>query len=366
MASVEEVVLERVRRLGPRPADEVIDLALYGDGGFYVTGGGAGTRRDVLTSPEVGSLFGAVVARALDGWWAELGRPDPFVVVEGGGGAGTLARTVLAAGPGCGPALRWVSVERSATLRAAAVAALPVEPAAHVLGGPPGGGPIVTVVEDLPAGPFPGVVLANELLDNLPPVIAERTESGWAEVRVGEESGHLVEVLLPSDAVASAADRWRPGAPAGVRIPLLRRAGRWVERARGCLEVGIVVCFDYGVATTADLARTDFDGWLRTYRGHARGKGWLEDLGSQDITFDVPADQLQPASVELQSAWLRRWGIEQLVDDGRAVWRERAAIGDLAALRARSRISEAAALTDGEGLGGFLVLQWPAPTAPLR
>ena len=366
MGSVEAVVLDRVRRLGPRPADEVIDLALYGDGGFYVSGGGAGKRRDFLTSPEVGPLFGAVVARALDGWWATLDRPDPFVVVEGGAGAGTLAATALAAAPECASALRWVCVERSATLRAAAAAALPVEPAAHVLGGPSGGGPIVTILDDLPAGPFTGVVLANELLDNLPPVIAERTGDGWSEVRVGEESGRLVEVLVPSDDVASAAARWRPQAPVGERIPLVRRARRWVGRARSCLEAGVVVCVDYGVLTTADLARADFGGWLRTYRGHTRGKGWLDDLGGQDITFDVPADQLEPTSLEIQSAWLRRWGIDELVADARRVWQERAAVGDLTALRARSRISEAAALTDDDGLGAFLVLQWPAPVPPLR
>ena len=359
-------MVERIRRRGPLPADEVIDLALYGDGGFYVSGGGAGKRKDFLTSPEVGPLFGAVVARALDGWWVLLERPDPFVVVEGGAGAGTLVKTVLAAGPECGPALRWVCVERSATLRAAAAAALPVEPAAHVLGGPAGGGPIVSVVADLPTGPFTGAVIANELLDNLPPVIAERTERGWDEVRVGEAGGRLVEVLVPSSEVAHAADRWRPDAPVGVRIPLLRRASRWVERARSCLDAGVVVCIDYGVLTTGDLARTEFEGWLRTYRGHARGKGWLEDLGSQDITCDVPADQLQPASLEIQAAWLRRWGINQLVDDARRVWHERAALGDLTALQARSRVNEAAALTDPDGLGAFLVLQWPAPTPPVR
>lgn len=366
MTPVEEVVVERVRRRGPLPADEVIDLALYGEGGFYVSGGGAGKRRDFLTSPEVGPLFGAVVARALDELWAVLDRPDPFVVVEGGAGAGTLVRTVLAAAPGCGPALRWVCVERSAPLRNLAAAGLPVEPPAHVLGGPPGGGPVVAVLEDMPAGPLTGVVLANELLDNLPPVIAERTPTGWAEVRVGEDAGRLVEVVVPSVDVAQAAERWSPQAPVGGRIPLLRRAVRWVERARSALDAGLVVCIDYGVLTTAELARRDFGGWLRTYRGHGRGKGWLEDLGSQDITCDVPADQLQPTSLEVQAAWLRRWGFDRLVEDARRTWHERAALGDLTALEARSRVNEAAALSDPDGLGAFLVLQWPAPSPPRR
>ena len=60
-------------------------------------GGRAGrSRGDFLTSPEVGPLFGAVLARALDGWWDDLGRPDPFVVVDAGAGPGTLARSILA------------------------------------------------------------------------------------------------------------------------------------------------------------------------------------------------------------------------------------------------------------------------------
>ena len=58
----------------------------------------AGRRGDFLTAPEVGPLYGAVLARAIDAWWIELGRPDPFVVVEAGAGPGTLARSVLGGG----------------------------------------------------------------------------------------------------------------------------------------------------------------------------------------------------------------------------------------------------------------------------
>lgn len=359
MTPVERAVIELVRRRGAVPADEVIDLALYSEDGFYGSGGSAGRQGHFLTSVEVGPLFGVLVGRALDGWWRALDEPDPFVVVEGGAGAGTLARAVLAAPPGCAGALRWVCVERSARLRAEAAAHLPIEPPAQALGGPGGGGPVVTLLDDLPAGPFPGVVLANELLDNLPPVIAERTEAGWAEVRVGEEAGRLVEVFVPSAEVARSAERWAAGAPVGSRVPLARRAERWVERAAASLEAGWVVCLDYGAATTTELAQRGFDGWLRTYRGHGRGGGWLDDLGRQDITCDVPADQLRPATLETQADWLERLGIGGLAVDARRAWRGRAAIGDLVALQARSRVAEAAALTDRAGLGAFLVLTWP-------
>jgi SAM-dependent MidA family methyltransferase len=269
---------------------------------------------------------------------------------------------VLAAAPACGPALRWVCVERSVALRAAAAANLPVEPAAQVLGGRAASGPVVTVVDELPTGPFTGVVLANELLDNLPPVIAERTADGWAEVRVGERNGVLAEVLVPSPDVSRSAGRWAPNVAVGARVPLVRRAARWVERARATLDGGWVVCVDYGAPTTAEIGGRGFDEWLRTYRGHNRGRGWLEDLGLQDITCDVPADQLQPEAVETQAAWLRRWGIEELTAAARRTWRERASLGDLKAMQARSRVNEAGALIDVSGLGGYQVLGWPAAT----
>src|SRR5262245_28958644 len=107
-----DVIARRIHREGPIPFDEFMELAMYDDeGGFCTKGGGAGRRgHDFITSPEIGPLFGACVARALDGWWEELDAPDPFLFVEAGAGPGRLAREVLRAEPECLPALRYVLV----------------------------------------------------------------------------------------------------------------------------------------------------------------------------------------------------------------------------------------------------------------
>ena len=85
----------------------------------------------------------------------------------------------------------------------------------------------------------------------------------------------------------------------------------------------------------------------------------LDDLGTQDITCEVAIDQLPPfAANTSQADWLRSHGLEQLVEEGRRVWAERAHLGDLEAVKARSRITEAEALTDPAGLGAFRVLEW--------
>jgi SAM-dependent MidA family methyltransferase len=322
-------IAELLAARAPLRFDQVVELALYHpEFGFYETGGAAGRAGDFITSPEVGPLFGAVLARALDVWWAELGEPAPFTVVEAGAGRGALAKAVLAAAPACAPALRYVAVERSAALRAQHPAG--VESAAA-----------------MPAEPFAGVILANELLDNLPFGLLERMADGWAEVHVDAD---LREVLVPVDSEVEA--------PAGARIPVQRAARAWVEAALALVRPGRVVAVDYA-DTTGSMARRPWTDWVRTYRSHGRGTHPLEDLGLQDITCEVAVDQLPPAAQNRsQAEFLRAYGIDELAADARAAWHERAHIGDLQALMARSRVHEAAALTDETGLGAFRVLEW--------
>ena len=159
--------------------DRFVEAALYDpDSGFFATGGGAGRAgADFLTSPEVGPLFGAVVARWLDARWHELGRPDPFVVVEAAAGRGALALAVLAASPACAGALRYLCVERSAVLRDRQREHLPIRSPLEVVDGSLPG-PLVGQLAELPDGPFDGVVIANELLDNLAFRLLERTPTG--------------------------------------------------------------------------------------------------------------------------------------------------------------------------------------------
>ena len=101
--------------------------------------------------------------------------------------------------------------------------------------------------------------------------------------------------------------------------------------------------------------------WLRTYRSNERGGHYLDDPGGQDITIDVPFDQLpEPDAVRSQSQFLQRWGIDDLVAEGVRVWTEQAARPGLEAMRMRSRVSESEALLDPSGLGSFLTAEWRA------
>lgn len=374
MTPVEAAVRAAIERRGPLGFDEVMAAALYHpEAGFYASGGRAGRGGgDFITSPEVGALFGAVVARALDRWWRRAGEPSVFVVVEVGAGPGTLARTVLRAAPACLPALRYVLVESSAAQRALHGQHLALESPAAAFASPPDpdddlvttrtpAGPIVVSLAELPRLPGPCTVLANELLDNLPVRLAERSAAGWHEVRVGLEAGALTEVAVSLGAAdAQRLSMLAPDAEPGARVPLPRTAARWVRDALALAgPEGRVVAIDYGEPTARLAARPPAE-WLRTYRRHERGGTPLDGLGTQDITCEVAIDQLdpRPARDRSQAEWLQAHGIDELVADARRTWGERAGIGDLEALRARSRITEADALLDPAGLGAFRVLEW--------
>ncbi len=316
-----------------------MELALYGEHGFYTGGGGrAGRRGDFLTSPEVGPLFGTVLTRMIDAEWQRLGRPDPFTVIDAGAGPGTLARAVLAARPACADALRYVAVERSASQRAS-----------HPDG--------VESVATLPPGPVDGVVVANELLDDLPFRMAVH-DGRWREAMITEGRDGLVEELAPLPAPPS----FLPAiAPHGGRAPLLDAAAAWVDAARAVLRRGRVVALDYARPTTVEMARMPWRDWLRTYRGNGRGAHYLTDPGHQDITTDVAVDQLPPPdAVRTQRQFLQRWDIDALVAEGGREWQRAAARPDLRAFAMRSREREAEALLDPGGLGGFTVLEWDA------
>ena len=297
---------------------EFMERALYDPvHGFYESGRAGRRGGHFITSPEVGPLFGAVLGRMLDRRWQELGQPDSFTVVDAGAGPGTLARTVAKAQPCCMPALRWINVERSAAGRAG-----------HTVG---------ESAAAMPAGPFAGVIVANELLDNLP-------------LSLFDVDGTEVGDRRPS--------------PETRLTPRQSQACEWLAQARSILDHGTVVVIDY-MSTTEEMAARAWPEWLRTYRGHERGDDPWTAPGTQDITCEVALDQLSgvspPTRIADQAVWLRTHGIDELVAEGIAAWQAGAAHGDLAALAGRSRGIEAEALLDPSGLGKFTVAEWDVP-----
>lgn len=323
---------------GSLPFSDFMSQALYSESGFYATTGRAGRRGDFITSPEVGPLFGTVFARAIDHVWNTLGQPDDFKIVEVGAGPGTLARSILAAHPKCLAQGEYIAVEISAAQREN-----------HPEG--------VQSVATMPDVIEYGVVIANELLDNM---IFDLWvfDDGWRQSHIIEQGDGFAEILKSVSVPTCLPAR----APHGARAPVHKEAVAWLEKSLSTLRNGTLFVVDYCTPLTAEVAAMPWREWLRTYVGQNRGSHYLRDVGNQDITTQVCIDQLtavrEPDAVRSQSHFLQRWGIDDLVDEGKRIWSENAARPTLEAMKMRSRISESEALLDESGLGNFTVLEW--------
>jgi hypothetical protein len=244
---------------------------------------------------------GAWLAESIERWWQEMGRPDPYTVVELGAGDGTRAATVLAADLACARALRYILVEEDPIQRAAQGEIVALEEPAELLGpvdatgtdpdgfddiGPETGrGPLAASLATPPSIRGDVVVVAMGWLSSLPADRFVRREGRWCEVRLAapETSADparptvdLIPVVVPAapDDIADIARlAGGPDRPGALDLMLQRGASAWLLETLGSLVSGTVVVVDApagewsrpepaGAATLSfgQLARTRPDG----------------------------------------------------------------------------------------------------------
>jgi len=239
-ALLREIAAEITTRGGWIPFSRYMELALYHPRhGYYASGAVTfGEGGDFVTAPELGSVFAACLARCCLPVLRETGGE----LLEIGAGSGALAVSLLNGLQGLGslPA-QYLILEASPALRQRQrqliESALPAELASRV-----------RWLDEPPAAPFEGVILANEVLDALP---VERFE-----ITVG--GPRLLGVCIERDALA-----WRPAEqadarldaaleqrgltlPVGYRSEIALELPRWLRAQTRGLRRGAALFIDYG------------------------------------------------------------------------------------------------------------------------
>ena len=338
--SLKERIAGQISSGGPIPFEEFMEVALYDpDAGFF----GSGKLRsekgcDFLTSPEVSPLFGETLAVFVAGERNRIG--EPFQLVEVAAGSGSLLRPLLESVDA--PAL---AVEASPAARASLAEFVEVGP-------------------DLP-DEIRGVVIGNELIDNLPMALAQRVDGVWRERWVGIDDGSLVFVdAEPRAGVIGWLDSYAGDVPDGGWVEVQLAARDWLVDALARLEAGAIVLIDYGDTADGLLPRRQ-DGTLRTYRAHHLGPHPLDEPGETDITADVnftaliEAAQDAGADVEYQRQddFLAGLGLRDRLSELRHAELEAARSGDeMERLQLRTVKTEVETLLHQRGLGDFRVL----------
>ena len=356
-------VLAEIAALGPMRFDRFMELALYdGEFGFFGSGRLRSHRTgDFLTSPEVSPLFGDTLARFVAAERDRIGHLD--TVIDCGAGSGSLLAGLLPAVPDT----TGIAVEVSPAARESLRSRLPE----------------VTVLSSLDqAAVGSAVIIANELLDNLPAAVAVRTEHGWEEEAVTSRPASSLQppasakTVTPADShlittrvvarpeVLTWVERYAPDLSFGSRVEVQLAAEDWMRSALASLETGAVVVIDYG-DTSVGLAPRRAQGTVRTYRAHHLGPDPLLDPGATDITMDVDFSALIAVAEEsgafteysTQAEFLAQWGLRERLSELRHAELEEARRGNtMERLKLRSQVTEAETLLHPRGLGDFRVL----------
>jgi NADH dehydrogenase [ubiquinone] 1 alpha subcomplex assembly factor 7 len=186
---------DRLTRLiaadGPMTVEALMRLCLHDpEFGYYATRPRLGADGDFITAPLISQMFGELIGLWAVDTWTRLGQPAPFRLVEMGPGDGTLMADIMRAARVV-PTFRasaelWL-VETSGPLIEAQRDTLAVH-------GPRWAGSLAEVPGDAPL-----LLIANELLDCLPARQFVKTQTGWAERRVGlDADGALAFGLSPA------------------------------------------------------------------------------------------------------------------------------------------------------------------------
>lgn len=263
MHPVADAIAEVIGLEGPIRFDRFMEMALYAPGGYYDRPPvGPGPDADFVTSPHVHPVFAQLLAEAIRDLHDALGGPRPFELIEVGAGDGTLLSGLLPGLDDLSP--RVTAVERSPGARAS-------------LSGIEG----IDVRDTLPPPDLPAVMLAHEVLDNLPFRRFRAAAEGVREIHVGRDADRFVEVLvtppvgleLPGQASSAGKEMVLPSGALGFLAEAFPDpTGDGPPRA--------VLAIDYG-------GERGGGGPSHGYAGHRLVEDVLQAPGTTDITAGV-------------------------------------------------------------------------------
>jgi SAM-dependent MidA family methyltransferase len=395
--TLQQLIVERIQREGPLTFADYMRMALYEPGyGYYVTGPAKmGWEGDYYTSTDVSALFAHCMGRQLMQMWEQLGRPDPFTVLEQGAGRGQLAHQIRS----------WVAQEAPAFEAALVYHTADIHSGNDALNSHAMTTTQAGFAPDSPL-PQPDVILANELVDAFPVHVVEKHGERLYEICVDiQRERHpsagtglapvlseinnnvgtgLVPVLceINDEEVATYLDHYKipwHTYEDGWRAEINLDARRWVEQVVRLLgphhpkrkRRGFLLTIDYG--DTARKLYTPYrrHGTLASYFRHQFTEQPLARPGEQDLTAHVNFTALIQAGREhglrldtltTQRQWLTDLQIyeelERVRKDEFSILDEALASdgGQIALLKWYNLRQSVMALTARGGMGDFKVL----------
>lgn len=308
-----QLIIERIRQSDRQQITfaHFMDLALYHPQfGYYASSDRTiGPQGDFITSPHMGHDFGQLLAEQFVDMWVQLGKPNPFTLVEMGAGQGLVAADVLEQVRShystCFECLRYVVVEKSNALRA--------EQQKRLTHWQEKGVDLSWQnLEDIAEGSVVGCAFSNELVDAFPVHWVEwhgELKERWVQVDANQFVPTLGELSTPKlqsyfEQVGVDLSQYAEGYRTEVNLAALD----WIEQIAKRLKRGYLLTIDYGYTAQRYYSPARREGTLQGYYRHAHHSDPFAHVGKQDITAHVDFTALEKAG---KSVGLAKIGFTQ-------------------------------------------------------
>jgi len=305
------LIRQRIGQEGPIDFAEFMQMALYAPGlGYYMAGAQKfGAEGDFVTAPELGPLFGQALAVQIE---EIVNTGVQARVLEIGAGSGKLAASLLPELarrlPNATRPEYWI-LEPSAELQQRQQVLLQASLDAETFAA-------VRWLDTLPID-FNGVVVANEVLDAMPVVRFQKSQT-LQQLAVGLshvdeqnadsfQSNTLVTEYLwtptkaTSDVVAaveSLESSLGMSFEDGYLSEINLLVEPWISSLQACIDTGVVLLIDYGYPEHEYYLPERASGTLSCYYQHRAHDEPLIYPGLQDITAHVDFTRVARAAIE--------------------------------------------------------------------
>jgi SAM-dependent MidA family methyltransferase len=289
MTQLSDIIIKKIGQEGPISFHDFMSMALYHPSlGYYSSSKNRiGPDGDYYTSPCVSAAFGALIGKQIEEMWYVCGE-HPFVIVEYGGGSGTLCNDILNSisnNKKMYAALQYFIIEENNRGNESRIAHENVV--------------WRNTAEDIAI--TNGCILSNELLDNFP-VHQVVMEEELMEVFVDYDNG-FTEMLKPaSDDLKNYLKQLNVCLPAGFCTEINLQALNWLEEITRILKRGFVITIDYGCHSKELYHDRRKKGTILCYHKHRINDSPYLNIGEQDITAHVNFSAL--------ALWGNKYGLD--------------------------------------------------------
>jgi len=282
VSTLRQKIIKLIRTSGPVPFEQFMSMALYDpDFGYYNSESlRIGREGDFYTSSHLHPVFGAIIGRQIREMWEVMGRPDDFMIVEMGAGAGYVCKDVLDSLQHTDflSALRYTIIERSPSMRGYQQRLLKEFSAK------------VDWIADLSEiSSFEGCIFSNELLDAFP-VHLVRMEDDLKEVYLDFDEGKgFIEQAgdLSREEISHYFRDFSIEIEKGYTTEVNLRIKDWLNEINNVLARGFILTVDYGYPAWDYYSEDRNRGTILCYHEHQLSENPYLNIGEQDITAHV-------------------------------------------------------------------------------